>query len=169
MGIELVNGDMFTSGAEALVNPVNCVGVMGAGLALHFKLRFPENFDNYVKVCKGRGMSPGKLLVSDCQKSRVVSAPWGSILPSHDSGHARYIVNFPTKRHWKDKSRLDDVAAGLDALVQFVRTESVKSIAIPPLGCGLGGLDWRDVRPLVEEAAKSLPDVKVQVYVPAGE
>lgn len=147
--IRFVRGDIVDSQAEALVNTVNTVGVMGKGVALRFKQRFPENYRFYREAC-GRGeVTPGKVLVfrTECLQPR-------------------YIINFPTKRHWRQKSRIEDIVAGLQDLVQRVRDLGICSIAIPALGCGHGGLTWADVRPLIENAFASLPDVHVEVYEP---
>ncbi len=150
--IRFVRGDLFKSGAEALVNPVNCVGVMGKGLALAFKDAFPANFEAYEAACRRGEVQPGRMFVFDT----------GSPTPP------RFIVNFPTKRHWRDKSRIEDVRAGLSALAAELRARKIRSVAVPPLGCGLGGLQWAEVRPLVEQALAALPEVEVLVYEPAG-
>ena len=137
---------------EALVNTVNCVGQMGKGIALQFKQAFPANYRQYEAACKLGEVSPGRMLV-------------------HDHGmliQPRYIINFPTKRHWRGKSRIEDIDAGLITLVEEVRQRGIRSIAIPPLGCGLGGLDWNEVRPRIEAAFASLPEVEVHLYAPAG-
>ena len=112
--------------AEALVNSVNCVGYMGKGIALQFKKAFPDNFIAYQKACRQGQVQPGKVLVFHT----------GSMV------HPKYIINLPTKRHWKGPSHLEDVRDGVDALVREVKKLKIGSIAIPPLGCGLGGLDW---------------------------
>jgi O-acetyl-ADP-ribose deacetylase (regulator of RNase III) len=143
-------GDLLKSNAEALVNTVNCVGVMGRGIALQFKKKFPENFATYKKACDTKELTPGNVLVVDMGKMF----------------NPRYIINFPTKDHWRAKSRIEDIAAGLESLVAVVRDRKIKSIAIPPLGCGLGGLDWTDVRPLILRAFEKLTDVQVSVFEP---
>lgn len=150
--IELTRGDLFQADAEALVNAVNCVGVMGRGIALQFKQAFPHNFTAYAAACKRGEVEPGRMLVVETAQR---TAP-------------RYIVNFPTKRHWKDKSRLADIDSGLLALIAEVRRLGIRSIAVPPLGCGLGGLAWTDVRPRIERAFAALPDVRVLLYEPEG-
>jgi O-acetyl-ADP-ribose deacetylase (regulator of RNase III) len=150
--IELTRGDLFQADAEALVNAVNCVGVMGRGIALQFKQAFPRNFTAYAAACKRGEVEPGRMLVVETVQR---TAP-------------RYIVNFPTKRHWKDKSRLADIDSGLLALIAEVRRLGIRSIAVPPLGCGLGGLAWADVRPRIERAFVALPDVRVLLYEPEG-
>ncbi len=150
--IELTQGDILQADAEALVNTVNCVGVMGRGIALQFKKRFPENFRLYKAVCDKKELRPGKMFIYDLNRLY----------------NPRYIVNFPTKRHWKGKSRMEDIEAGLQTLVEEVRKRDIHSIAIPPLGCGLGGLRWADVRAKIEEAFQDLTDVRVLLYEPKG-
>lgn len=150
--IEITNGNLLEANAEALVNTVNCVGYMGKGIALQFKQAFPANFKAYEAACRAAEVVPGRMLV-------------------HDNGrllNPRYIINFPTKRHWRGKSRMADITSGLKALVREVRNLGVHSIALPPLGCGLGGLDWREVRPRIEQAFQELPDVRVLLFEPAG-
>ena len=148
--IEYRSGDILMSEAEALVNAVNCVGVMGRGLALQFKRTFPENFKAYVAACKRELVQPGRMFVFETEQ----------LIPP------RYIINFPTKRHWRNKSRIEDIEAGLAALVSEIHTRRIRSIALPPLGCGLGGLNWADVRPRIEAAMQALDDVQVFVYEP---
>jgi len=133
------------------VNAVNCVGVMGKGLARQFKDAHPENFAGYAAACARGEVRPGRVLVVDT----------GRELP-------RYIINFPTKRHWRDRSRLEDIEAGLAALVHELRERRIASVAIPPLGCGLGGLDWADVRPMVVRALQDAPDVEALVFEPVS-
>ena len=150
--IEFQQGDILHADAEALVNTVNCVGIMGRGIALQFRKEFPENYKVYKAVCDRRELQPGKMLVFDLNRLE----------------NPRFIINFPTKRHWRSKSRIEDIQSGLVALIEEVGKRKIKSIALPPLGCGLGGLDWNKVRPLIEQAFKDLPDVCVLVYEPAG-
>jgi len=150
--IELTRGDILKANADALVNTVNCVGVMGRGIALQFRKAFPQCFKAYKAVCDRKELHPGKMHV--CSLGRLESP--------------RLIINFPTKRHWKGKSKLEDIEAGLSALVDLVRERDIRSIAIPPLGCGLGGLDWDDVRSRIEHAFAGLEDVRVMVYEPKG-
>lgn len=150
--IEFQQGDILRADAEALVNTVNCVGFMGRGIALQFRKAFPDNFKAYKAACDREELQPGKMLV----------------FPLSRLHNPHYVVNFPTKRHWKGKSRLEDIESGLKALVEEVRARGIKSIAVPPLGCGLGGLDWNRVRPLIEDAFGRLPDVRVFVYEPEG-
>ena len=149
--IETVRGDLLHADVEALVNPVNCVGHMGKGLALQFKRAFRANFSAYAAACKAGKVTPGTMFIHNMA---------GLV-------NQRYILNFPTKRHWREKSRLEDVAAGLFALVTDLRQQGIRSIAIPPLGCGLGGLDWAVVRPMIEQAFVALPTVRVLLFEPA--
>ncbi|MBN2496739.1 MAG: macro domain-containing protein [Deltaproteobacteria bacterium] len=149
--LEHRTGNILQADAEALVNTVNCVGFMGKGIALQFKLAYPENYEAYRKACAKTLVKPGRMFVHE------TSALVGP----------RYIINFPTKRHWRGKSRMEDIQQGLEALVSEVRQRGITSIAVPPLGCGLGGLDWSEVRPLIERAFSALPDVRVLIYEPA--
>lgn len=145
-------GDLLNDPAEALVNTVNCVGVMGRGIALQFKKQCPENFQAYEHACKAGEVKLGKMFVWENQSIFGKS----------------YIINFPTKNHWRAKSQLKDIATGLDDLVQVIKTNQIKSIAIPPLGSGLGGLDWQQVKPLIEEKLAELTDTKITIYEPSN-
>ena len=149
--LTFTSGDMFAVPARVRINTVNCVGVMGKGVALAFKQRYPTMFDYYRRECQAGLVQPGKLLV--WQDSEV--------LPSL----AETVVNFPTKRHWRDDSRLEDIISGLEALRTFLETRDTDVVTVPALGCGHGGLDWRIVRPIVES---SLADLKadIRVYSP---
>lgn len=144
--IEIVRGDLLAAEVEALVNPVNCVGVMGKGLALAFKQRFPDAFRAYARACKDGEVRPGRMFV-------------------HVSG-GRTLIHFPTKRHFRDASRMEDIEAGLVALASEITTRGIRSIAVPALGCGLGGLAWGDVRPRIEAALGALPEVEVKLFEP---
>jgi O-acetyl-ADP-ribose deacetylase (regulator of RNase III) len=150
--IGLKRGDILKQDAEALVNTVNCVGVMGRGVALQFRKAYPENYKAYREACTRKDIQPGRMFVFDL--NRLVNP--------------RLIINFPTKRHWKGKSRIEDIQAGLSDLVRVLRQYKVRSVAVPPLGCGLGGLDWRAVRPLIEESLGALPDLHVYLFEPSG-
>ena len=150
--IEFRSGDILKDDAEALINTVNCVGVMGRGIALQFKNAFPENFKAYAEACQQGVVLPGRMFVFET----------GQLTPP------RYIINFPTKRHWRGKSRMDDIEVGLKALVEVIRAKRICSIAIPPLGSGLGGLNWLDVKPRIEAALRPLADVRAIVYEPKG-
>jgi len=150
--IRHVNGDILEAPAEALVNTVNTVGVMGKGIALQFRQAFPENYRLYRAACERGEVKPGRMFVS----------PTGLL------GNPRFIVNFPTKRHWKGKSLIEDIEAGLQDLVEVIRQEGIRSIAIPPLGCGNGGLKWSEVRPRIEGALQAVPQTEVLLFEPAG-
>lgn len=150
--IELTQGNIFDAKAEALVNTVNCVGIMGRGIAMQFKRAYPENFKAYKKACDAKEVHPGKMFLHD---RNTIYEP-------------RYIINFPTKRHWRGKSRIEDIEAGLYDLIDVVDRYNISSIAIPPLGCGLGGLKWEEVRPLIVKAFAALPAVNVIFFEPAG-
>lgn len=150
--IELRQGDILKAKADALVNTVNCVGVMGRGIALQFSKAFPEVFKAYETACK-RG---------EVQLGKVVSYDLNRFEQPH------YVINVPTKQHWRGKSRMEYVETGLAALVEEVRRLGINSVAVPPLGCGLGGLDWSDVRPRIERAFAALPDVRVLLFEPKG-
>ncbi|MBF0192745.1 MAG: macro domain-containing protein [Magnetococcales bacterium] len=150
--INITKGNLLESPAEALVNTVNTVGVMGKGIALQFKKAFPENFRVYKSACDHKELTTGQMLVVEC-----------SILEGR-----KIIINFPTKRHWKGQSLMEDIESGLQALVREVRDRGIRSIAVPPLGCGLGGLSWPQVRSRIEAAFRELPEVEVTLYEPAG-
>lgn len=145
-------GNLLEADVEALVNTVNCVGVMGKGIALQFKQAFPENFKAYEKACRAKKVVPGQIFVHET----------GQIM------NPRFVLNFPTKRHWRGKSRLEDVTAGLEALIEDIERLEIQSVAVPPLGCGHGGLDWATVRPLIEEAFARVSDVEVLLFAPVG-
>ena len=146
--IEYKKGDILREDVEALVNAVNCVGVMGRGIALQFKNVFPENFKAYAAACDRNEVQPGRMLIF---KTGRLTNP-------------KYIINFPTKRHWRGKSRIEDIDAGLVSLVREIRSHNIRSIAIPPLGSGLGGLDWSAVRPRIEKSLSGLDAVRVVIF-----
>ena len=150
--IEIQQGNLLKANAEAIVNTVNCVGVMGKGIALQFKQAYPDNFRQYAKACRVSEVRPGQMF--------VVST--GNLF------NPRYIINFPTKRHWKGKSKIEDIQTGLKALIQEVKQLGITSIAVPPLGCGNGGLSWKTVKPLIESAFLELPNVQVLLFEPQG-
>lgn len=145
MAINFVEGDIFASKAQVLVNPVNCVGIMGRGLAKAFKDRYRDNFNRYQAVCLSGELRLGRLHSTEVEPGR-------------------YVVNFPTKNHWKDPSTLDSIDQGLKTLAEFIQQKEIKSIAIPKLGCGLGLLDWSDVRPLIVNRLSHLHDVDIDVF-----
>lgn len=148
--IEYKQGNLLKADAEALVNTVNCVGAMGKGIALQFKQAFPENFRRYERACRAKDVRPGMMFT----------------VPTHNLENPKYIINFPTKRHWRGQSKIEDIESGLKALIEEVRHLEIKSIAVPPLGCGNGGLDWKTVKPMIEESFSVLPDVRVFLYAP---
>jgi len=148
--MEFAVGDILDSKAEALVNTVNCVGIMGRGVALQFKNRFPDNFKDYEAACKRSEVVPGRMFV---HQVRLIGGP-------------KYIINFPTKRHWRGKSRIEDIEIGLESLKHEIEQRDIRSIAIPPLGAGLGGLDWSQVRRRIEAALGNLNTVQVTVFEP---
>jgi O-acetyl-ADP-ribose deacetylase (regulator of RNase III) len=148
--IEYRTGDVLQADAEALVNTVNCVGIMGRGVALQFKNAYPENFKLYEAACKREEVQPGRMFIFETDQLT----------------NPKYIINFPTKRHWRGKSRIEDIEAGLKALVKEIRDRRIRSIALPPLGSGLGGLDWRVVRSRIEAALRHLDNVRVIVFEP---
>lgn len=143
-------GNLLADSAEALVNAVNTVGVMGAGIARQFKKEFPTMFTEYEQACQRGEVILGKMHVV------VVDV----------AGKQKYIVNFPTLAHWSDQSELRHIEAGLQDLVRVVEEKKIESIAIPPLGCGVGGLDWGDVRQLIEDAFQGVENVQVHLYEP---
>ena len=150
--IEHRTGDIFAENAEALVNSVNCVGVMGRGIALQFKNLFPANFKAYADACKRGEVQPGRMFVFET----------GQLT------NPRYIINFPTKRHWRGKSRMEDIESGLRALADEIAARNIRSIAIPPLGSDLGGLRWAEVRPLIEDMLSELDSVHAVLLEPGS-
>ena len=149
---EITRGDILRANAEAIVNTVNCVGVMGRGIALQFKKAWPANFKAYEEACRNSEVVPGKMLIYET----------GQLT------NPRYIINFPTKRHWRGASKIEDIEAGLEALAADIQRLGIKSIAIPPLGAGLGGLDWPLVREKIEASMRPLKNVHVLLFEPVG-
>lgn len=150
--MEFTQGNLLDASAEALVNTVNTVGVMGKGIALMFKEAFPANFRAYEDACKNHEVKIGRMFVTE---NRTLSGP-------------RWIINFPTKKHWRQPSKLEWIQEGLFDLRKVVQEHKIHSIALPPLGSGNGGLDWCDVRPEVERILGELEDVKVIVFEPTA-
>lgn len=150
--IEIARGNLLHADVEALVNTVNTEGVMGKGIALQFRRAYPAMFDAYLADCKAGRVKLGHMHVYDLG-GLVSSGP-------------RWIINFPTKGHWKARSRLGDIQAGLVDLVATIRERGIRSIAIPPLGCGHGGLSWNDVRPMIERTLEQIPEVRVLLFAP---
>lgn len=148
--IEHTTGDILQADTEALVNTVNCVGIMGRGIALQFKNAFPANFKAYEAACAKEEVQPGKMFVFETETL----------------GNPKFIINFPTKRHWRGNSRMEDIESGLKALAQEIRNRGIRSVAIPPLGSGLGGLNWAEVRPRIEAALRVIEDLHVIIFEP---
>ncbi|PYS15428.1 MAG: Appr-1-p processing protein [Acidobacteria bacterium] len=149
---ELIQGNLLDADVEAVVNTVNTEGVMGKGIALQFRKAYPDNYAAYRKACKAGEVQPGRMFIFD----------------RHTLTLPRYIINFPTKRHWRSKSRIADIESGLDALVRDVRRLDIHSVAVPPLGCGNGGLRWIDVLERMRAAFKLAPKVRWLVFEPKG-
>lgn len=150
--ISEADGNLLTADVDALVNTVNTVGIMGKGIALQFKRAFPTMFKAYARAAKAGELRLGEMYV------------W----PTQQLDGPRFVINFPTKGHWKTSSRLADIERGLDDLVRVVRDHDIASIAVPPLGCGNGGLDWAVVEPLIHRKLEVLSDVDVRLYPPVG-
>lgn len=143
--LKYVEGDIFTSPAQVLVNAVNTVGVMGKGIALSFKKKYPEMFMAYQKACKNNQFTIGHLML------------W------HGPDH--WVLNFPTKEHWRDPSKVEYIERGLITFTKGYAAQKITSIAFPKLGCGYGGLDWNQVvKPLMEHYLKELP-IDIYVYL----
>lgn len=151
--ITLATGNLLEAPAEALVNTVNTVGIMGKGIALQFKQAFPGMFRDYEKLCQTGEVELGKMDIHDL----------GGLV-----GGPRWIINFPTKGHWRSKSKIEEVESGLADLVKVIESLGIRSIAIPPLGCGHGGLDWGEVHPLIERAFTELPQIEVFLFAPVA-
>ena len=146
--ITFIDGNIFDSPAQVLTNTVNCVGVMGKGLALEFKRRYPEMFQDYRIRCKTGSVEIGKPYLWENDEVQ--------------------ILNFPTKRHWRQSSHLDDIVAGLKYLAENYEEMGIHTIALAPLGCGNGGLNWSDVKLLMEQHLGEIPDLEVFAYLPRG-
>jgi O-acetyl-ADP-ribose deacetylase (regulator of RNase III) len=153
MNLQIVYGDLLKQDdVDAIVNTVNCEGVMGKGIALQFKNKWPGNFASYLEACKAGLVRPGKMFVYDTG---------GLVKPN-------FIINFPTKDKWRAKSQIEFIREGLVDLVEQIKKLNIRSIAIPPLGCGNGGLDWHVVRPIIENALSSLAEVEIRLFEPVG-
>ena len=150
--ISFTQGNLLEADVEAVVNTVNTVGIMGKGIALMFKERFPDNFKAYARACKDDKIRIGTMFVT---KSDEMFGP-------------KWIINFPTKTHWKVKTRLEWIQKGLEDLVRVISEKDIKSIAIPPLGCGNGGLDWSDVRPSIVDVITKIENLDAIIYEPTS-
>jgi O-acetyl-ADP-ribose deacetylase (regulator of RNase III) len=148
--MRFTEGNLLDADVEAVVNTVNEVGVMGKGIALMFKERYDANYQAYAAACKAGEVRVGKMFVT----------------PTNELDGPRWIVNFPTKQHWRKPTKLEWIRDGLDDMRRVVQEKQIRSLAVPPLGCGNGGLDWADVRPLIESALGDLDGVEVVVYEP---
>jgi len=148
--IRFLSGNLLDSDAYALVNTVNTVGIMGKGIALQFKKEFPHNYSIYREACLKNTLKIGQLLTVEDS-----SLLWGE----------RLIINFPTKTHWRFPSEYSYIEKGLQALVKLITEKDIKSIALPQLGCGNGGLNWLLVKPLIETQLADLP-IEIQIYLP---
>ena len=148
--IERGAGSLLEAEVDALVNTVNTVGIMGKGIALMFKQRFPRNFEAYAHACRSHEVRIGRMFVT----------------PTDELFCPKWIVNFPTKRHWRSKTQLEWIALGLEDLVRVIATKGIRSIAIPALGCGNGGLDWREVRPMIVARLESIDELHAMIYEP---
>lgn len=150
--IHFKTGNILTDEAQAIVNTVNCVGVMGKGLALQYKKAFPRNFKEYKAACDKQLVTPGKMFITK----------FDDILES------KFIINFPTKKHWKGASKIEYIDAGLDDLICQIKELNITSVAIPPLGAGLGGLDWTLVKSRIVEVLSPLKNIDIIIYEPKG-
>ena len=155
MPIECATGNIFDARTDAIVNPVNCVGVMGKGLALEFKKRFPISSKGYTEACARNIVKIGELFVLTPTRD-----PWW-----RENG--QYVIHFPTKKHWRDPSKLEYIEAGVKEFGRVFESLKIKSVAIPALGCGCGGLDWAVVKPVIVEGLRSVKgSIKVMLFEP---
>lgn len=154
--IEEHTGNLLEAPVEALTNAVNTVGIAGKGIASQFKERYPENFEAYQAACKTGEVEVGRMFITEVPQGGTV-----------DIG-PRYVINFPTKKHWRGAAQLSYVEKGLYDLVEQIEQYKIASVAIPALGCGHGGLEWVVVRPMMAEAFRRLPNVKVLLFVPGA-
>ncbi len=143
-------GNILESNTEVIVNPVNIVGVMGKSLALQFKQKFPTNYKIYKEACKNKTIDIGKLLLVD-----------ESTLEKK-----KFILNFPTKNHWSNPSKIEYIEEGLKDLVRIIENNNFESMAIPALGCGLGGLEWENVKLLLEKYLGNLEGIEIVIFEP---
>jgi O-acetyl-ADP-ribose deacetylase (regulator of RNase III) len=149
--ILLKTDNLFDSGAEALVNAVNCVGVMGGGIALAFKNRFPEIMSEYNRHCERKYLRPGTIIAHPLEDN---------------AAGTKWVISYPTKIDWRDPSRLSYIIKGFHGLLLRVERLEIQSVAIPALGCGLGGLKWSEVEPILYALDEGLPEVTWMIYPP---
>lgn len=154
MATSIRYGDLLAaSDVDAIINTVNCVGVMGKGIALQFKKKWPANFKAYEQACKNNQVQLGEMFIYELG---ALATP-------------KYIINFPTKQHWRSASKIQDIDNGLNALIQQMLNRGIQSVAIPPLGCGHGGLNWSNVLPLIEQAFLPYPELSAYIYSPENQ
>lgn len=144
-------GNILESNTEVIINPVNIVGVMGKGLALQFKQKFPTNYKIYKEACNDKTIDIGKLLLVD----------------ESNLERKKFVINFPTKKHWRNPSKIEYIEEGLKDLVRIIETQKFESMAIPALGCGLGGLEWGSVKLLIERYLENLEGIEIIIYEPS--
>lgn len=144
--INLIKGNIFLSNDEALINPVNIIGVMGKGLALQFKEKYPLNFKLYQNACKKHKVQIGKMFTT--------------------RENNKIIINFPTKKHWRNPSKIKYINSGLDSLILILQQYNIKSVSIPPIGCGYGRLNWIDIKQLLINKLSILDNVIINIYEP---
>lgn len=147
-----IKGNLFDKihNVDAIVNTVNCVGVMGKGIAKLFKEKYPDNYTIYKEACLNKSLHTGKML----------------IYRNEQNSHPKYIINFPTKNHWRGSSKLEYITIGLEDFVSIIKEHNIKSVAMPALGCGNGGLDWKIVKPIIQQRLSELEDVTFYIYEP---
>lgn len=150
MGIKVIQANIFDVPSDAVVNPVNCVGVMGAGLAKQFKHRHNENYRHYAAACRERRVHIGQMFVT-----RV-----------DDGSPYKFIINFPTKFHWENGSKLEYIQEGMSSLIETIDLLEIQSISIPPLGCGKGGLMWSIVKPVIVSYLEDKANLDVKLFEP---
>jgi O-acetyl-ADP-ribose deacetylase (regulator of RNase III) len=151
--IELCSGNLLAADAEALVNTVNTQGIMGKGIALQFKKAFPDMFKTYEVACKQGLIRTGQV----------------QVVALNSLFNPRFIINFPTKQDWRNPSRMEYIESGLKDLLRALKEHKIRSIAIPALGCGNGGLNWKEVQSRIEDAFCALPEVHVFLFPPTNE
>ncbi|MFN3130285.1 macro domain-containing protein [Roseibium sp.] len=154
MPVEFKSGNIFVGRTEAIVNAVNCIGVMGKGIALEFKRRWPDYFADYKSRCKRKSILTGQVTVYESN----------NLLAAEEF---RYLISFPTKLHWRTPSKIEFIDTGLADLTEKTVEFGIKSMALPALGCGNGGLDWSEVKPIIQARLSTVPDVRFLVFTPA--
>jgi len=148
--ISYQQGNLLEADVEAVVNTVNTVGVMGKGIALMFKERYPEIFKTYAAACKSGGVRTGRMLVT----------------PTNELSGPQWVIHFPTKEHWRRPSQMEWIERGLVDLARVIHEKEIRSVALPPLGCGNGGLEWSEVRQRIESVLGPLEGVGIFAFEP---